>query len=160
MEAKDDEKDRRKIWEDNRATQLDFVQCVRVFTSASGGVTEQIMSLVNKTLCTSGVTASASDSSIDKSAISSTGSTASGATSSGSSTSCTGTGSSTLDATQSASTATSAISNLSEYNDKIAELTSLAKEALGTFLFLIVYNFLNIKFQMQKKKSVNKWSKL
>uniref|UniRef100_A0AC34G4A1 Major sperm protein n=1 Tax=Panagrolaimus sp. ES5 TaxID=591445 RepID=A0AC34G4A1_9BILA len=55
MEAKDDEKDHRKIWEDNRATQLDLVQCFRVFTIGIGAVSEQsILSIISKTLCTSG----------------------------------------------------------------------------------------------------------
>lgn len=32
MKAKESDKDRRKIWNDSRAENLDLIQCIRVFT--------------------------------------------------------------------------------------------------------------------------------
>jgi hypothetical protein len=68
MEANGDEKDRRKIWEDNRATQFDLVQYFRVFTNGIGAVSEQsIMSFLSKTLSGPGVVAVSSNTSVTSS---------------------------------------------------------------------------------------------
>lgn len=150
MEAKDDEKDRRKIWDDNRANQLDIVQCVRVFTTGIGPVMSQqsILSILGKSLCTGGAgspaaSASASATSVTSS-TSGTSTASNGSTeSSGSVTTTTSTATSTpsnasteTSTGSSSTTATSATSgnNNPELSARIAELTALAKESLGKLM--------------------------
>uniref|UniRef100_A0A914YSV4 Major sperm protein n=1 Tax=Panagrolaimus superbus TaxID=310955 RepID=A0A914YSV4_9BILA len=131
MEAKDDEKDRRKIWEDNRATQLDLVQCFRVFTIGIGAVSEQsFISIISKTLCTPGAGAAASIASSD--GVTTTTSVTSSAPSSTSATTSSGTSTTGSEASSVATGATaSAAASLSEYSDRIGELTVLAKNSLA-----------------------------
>uniref|UniRef100_A0A7E4UZ72 Major sperm protein n=1 Tax=Panagrellus redivivus TaxID=6233 RepID=A0A7E4UZ72_PANRE len=140
MEAKDDEKDRRKVWDDKRAQNLDTVQCTRVFSSATGAGQ-------NATDVTGSVS---SGSSISVGSTGSTGTSPSGTPTTGSGT---GSGSSesasASGSTASASTNTSAVSSgssgssssvgssssagstMSDWGDRINELTNVVKEQLA-----------------------------
>uniref|UniRef100_A0AC34R256 Major sperm protein n=1 Tax=Panagrolaimus sp. JU765 TaxID=591449 RepID=A0AC34R256_9BILA len=113
IEAKDDEKDRRKIWEDSRATQLDKIQCVRVLTSG----------LTMTPLSTTSIDASSSASGT------STGTTAS-STTSGTSLASTDSIGSSASTTESTGSLSSTGSTISDWGDKITELTNQAKTLL------------------------------
>ncbi|CAD5234640.1 unnamed protein product [Bursaphelenchus xylophilus] len=151
MEAKDDEKDRRRIWDSERAQSLDNLQCIRVYAVAASGYSKISNPTETSGVSTTGRTHTNTESSTSNSGQScwSSGTTTSNsnALNSGLSNTDTSITSSAVTSTGgpsnqsgsslhnlSTSSVSSNISTCSEMNvtDKIAALTSDAKGYLDT----------------------------